>query len=91
MNVADSARRDRSLLVVFTLAVALRAAYLLDVFDSDSVRYLMVDSRAYHERALAILAGDWLGATVFLPKISLRSRLPTVKSRTSAKRMRMGP
>lgn len=50
---------------LFLFALGVRWLYIWEVWGSESVRYLMVDSRAYHERAIAILGGDWLGDRVF--------------------------
>lgn len=58
-------RRTLAWLGLFALAFALRAVYVWSVAGHPSVRYPMVDSLAYHERALAILSGDWLGSGVF--------------------------
>lgn len=49
---------------LFVLAAVLRLAHVWSVSASPSVRYPMVDSRAYYERAMAIMAGDWLGDRV---------------------------
>jgi 4-amino-4-deoxy-L-arabinose transferase-like glycosyltransferase len=50
---------------LWLVAAATRCAYVASVAATQSVRYPMVDSRAYHERALEILAGDWLGDRIF--------------------------
>jgi len=50
---------------IFVLAAALRQLHLFATRDSWAVRYPMVDARAYHAKAVAILEGDWLGSQVF--------------------------
>jgi 4-amino-4-deoxy-L-arabinose transferase-like glycosyltransferase len=50
---------------LFAASLVLRCGYLWSVWDSPFVRYPMVDSLAYHEKALAILSGDWAGEGVF--------------------------
>jgi 4-amino-4-deoxy-L-arabinose transferase-like glycosyltransferase len=52
-------------LAVFGIALAARGIYLWSVWDTPSVRYAMGDAEAYHERALAILAGNWLEDRAF--------------------------
>jgi 4-amino-4-deoxy-L-arabinose transferase-like glycosyltransferase len=51
--------------LVFALALCVRWLYLWEVWDSSAVRFLSVDSRAYHDRALEILSGAWLGERIF--------------------------
>ena len=59
-------RSDRALAwTVFGVALAARGAYLVSIWDTPSVRYAMGDAEAYHERALAILAGHWLESSAF--------------------------
>jgi 4-amino-4-deoxy-L-arabinose transferase-like glycosyltransferase len=59
-------RRLRTLgLVITAAALVVRIVYVWSVSESPSVRYPMVDSLAYHERALEILAGDFWGSGVF--------------------------
>jgi 4-amino-4-deoxy-L-arabinose transferase-like glycosyltransferase len=50
---------------LFATAFALRGATLWTAWQSPFVRIPLVDSLAYHERALEILAGSWLGEGVF--------------------------
>ena len=50
---------------LFVLSAGLRFAYVLSVAGHPAVRYPMVDGRSYHEKALAILGGDWLGDRIF--------------------------
>jgi hypothetical protein len=57
--------RARDLAVLFLLSVALRFIYVWSVAEHPAVYYPIVDSRAYHEKALRILGGDWLGDRVF--------------------------
>lgn len=47
-------------LLLFALAAALRIGYVLSVADEPLVHFPMVDSRAYHERALEIASGKWV-------------------------------
>jgi 4-amino-4-deoxy-L-arabinose transferase-like glycosyltransferase len=47
------------------LSATLRCAYVLSVSTSPAVAFPMVDSRSYHEKALEILAGNWLGDRIF--------------------------
>jgi len=64
--VSRSTRRDLATgLAVFAAAWLVRALYVVSVADHPAVRFPMVDSLAYHERALAVLGGDWLGEGVF--------------------------
>jgi len=57
---------DRALAaLVFVIAAVARMLYIYSVWDSPSVQYVMGDAQAYHERALEIVAGDWLGDRVF--------------------------
>jgi len=77
VGASDSRRLVWTAIALFTGALALRCGYLWSVWDSPFVRYLwsvwdspfvrypMVDSLAYHERALAILSGNWVGEGVF--------------------------
>jgi 4-amino-4-deoxy-L-arabinose transferase-like glycosyltransferase len=59
-----ASRRRFALAALFLAAFALRAAYVVAVFD-DPIRYPVLDAHAYHEWALRILAGDWLGSDVY--------------------------
>jgi 4-amino-4-deoxy-L-arabinose transferase-like glycosyltransferase len=52
-------------LLVFAVALCLRWLYIWEVWETDVVRFLPTDSRAYHERALEILSGAWLGDRIF--------------------------
>jgi len=66
--VSAGGSSDRGLVpaaAVFAGALAIRCVYLWSVWDSPSVRYPMGDALAYHEKALAIVAGDWLGDRAF--------------------------
>lgn len=68
MNSAptDETRRATAIVAVLWLAsVALRFAYVGSVWDSPYVRYPMVDSLAYHNEALSILAGNWIREGIF--------------------------
>jgi len=57
---------DRALAaLVFVIAAVARMLYIYSVWDSPSVQYVMGDAQAYHERALEIVAGDWLGNRAF--------------------------
>lgn len=59
-------RRDLATgLAVLATAWLVRALYVVSVAGQPAVRFPMVDSLAYHERALAILGGDWVGEGVF--------------------------
>ena len=51
--------------LLFAFAAALRAAYVASVASEPSVRYPLLDALAYHEWALTIQAGDWLGDRVY--------------------------
>lgn len=51
--------------LLFALAAAIRAAYVMGVADEPSVRYPMLDALAYHDWALAIQGGEWLGDRVY--------------------------
>jgi 4-amino-4-deoxy-L-arabinose transferase-like glycosyltransferase len=50
---------------LFLLSYAVRVLYVVEVSGNASVRFPILDSRAYHERALRILSGDWLGSEIF--------------------------
>jgi len=58
-------RKHTTAWIVFALALCARWLYVWDVWDSNAVRFLSVDSRAYHDRALEILSGAWLGEHIF--------------------------
>ena len=58
-------RKHATAWLVFALALCVRWLYIWEVWDSSAVRFLSVDSRAYHERALEILSGAWLGESIF--------------------------
>ncbi len=65
---AAAERRSPSvagLLAVFAVALALRAAYLLQLHDSLLFTVLFGDGQQYDEWARAIAAGDWMGHEVF--------------------------
>ncbi len=51
--------------VVFLVAFALRAVYLNQIESLPFIESPIVDARSYHEWALAIAGGDWLGDRVF--------------------------
>jgi 4-amino-4-deoxy-L-arabinose transferase-like glycosyltransferase len=51
--------------LLFLFAVGMRAAYVASVASEPSVRYPILDALAYHEWALAIEAGEWLGDRIY--------------------------
>jgi 4-amino-4-deoxy-L-arabinose transferase-like glycosyltransferase len=51
--------------ILFVVACAIRFAYVFHVGDEPAVRYPVLDAFAYHEWALAILDGHWLGDQVY--------------------------
>jgi tetratricopeptide (TPR) repeat protein len=53
------------MIVVFVIALALRAGHIWLLRDSPYFSVLMGDARAYDEWAARIAAGDWLGSEVF--------------------------
>ncbi|MBI3447629.1 MAG: glycosyltransferase family 39 protein [Acidobacteria bacterium] len=53
------------LLLVAAIAVVVRALYLLEYRNSPFFDFLHLDPRYYHDWALAIASGDWLGKEVF--------------------------
>jgi 4-amino-4-deoxy-L-arabinose transferase-like glycosyltransferase len=59
-----STRRRLALAALFCGAFALRAGFVVAIFD-DPIRYPVLDAHAYHEWALRILDGDWLGNEVY--------------------------
>ena len=66
MRAVDTTRRDRITGAgVFGVAAALRVLYVAHAATIPAARYPMVDARAYHERALEILSGGWIGDGVF--------------------------
>jgi 4-amino-4-deoxy-L-arabinose transferase-like glycosyltransferase len=57
---------DRTLgALVFGVALAVRLLFLWSVWETPSVQYPLGDAEAYHEKALAILAGEWIGERPF--------------------------
>jgi 4-amino-4-deoxy-L-arabinose transferase-like glycosyltransferase len=59
-------RRDRvAAALVFAIALGLRFAHVATIASEPAVRYPVLDALAYHEWALEILAGDWLGDRVY--------------------------
>lgn len=58
-------RKHTTAWFVFALALCVRWLYIWEVWESSAVRFLSVDSRAYHDRALEILSGAWLGESIF--------------------------
>jgi 4-amino-4-deoxy-L-arabinose transferase-like glycosyltransferase len=49
---------------ILLLAASLRVLYVWHAWTIPAARYPMVDSRAYRERALAILSGQWLDGRI---------------------------
>ena len=49
---------------IFLLAAALRVLYVAHAWTVPAARYPTVDGRAYHERALEILAGNGIGSQI---------------------------
>ena len=47
--------------LLFVFACAVRFAYLASIANEPAVRYPVLDAHAYHEWALAIVAGEWRG------------------------------
>lgn len=58
-------RRRLMLLAIFVAAIALRAAYIIDVSDSPFFDQVVIDQASYHSWALRIAGGDWLGDKPF--------------------------
>jgi 4-amino-4-deoxy-L-arabinose transferase-like glycosyltransferase len=52
-------------LSIFVAALAVRLLYLHQAGSLPSFEFPIVDARSYHEWALSIAAGDWLGDRVF--------------------------
>jgi 4-amino-4-deoxy-L-arabinose transferase-like glycosyltransferase len=52
-------------LALFVGAAAARIAYVVSVWPHPAVRYPVLDCLAYHDWALAILRGEWLGERVY--------------------------
>jgi 4-amino-4-deoxy-L-arabinose transferase-like glycosyltransferase len=52
-------------LLVFAVALGARLLYVWSVWGSPPLLQPMGDAELYHEKALAILSGDWLGDRVF--------------------------
>lgn len=50
---------------ILFLAFGLRALYAREVFAHPAVQLPVIDALAYRDRALEILAGDWLGEAVY--------------------------
>lgn len=51
--------------VVFFVALALRVAYVLEIWPHPAARLPILDAEAYRRIALEIRAGDWLGDSVY--------------------------
>lgn len=64
---ARGGRRSRWLTcaAVGLVALAVRLAYLWELRDAEALSIVIGDSRAYHEWALRIAAGDWVGTATF--------------------------
>jgi len=50
---------------VVLLAFALRVLYVREVWPHPAIQLPVIDALAYRDRALEILAGDWLGGAVY--------------------------
>jgi len=55
---------NRAILATGLIAFTLRLLYIVEIWSSPVARLPMIDGEAYRNRALEILAGDWLGSTV---------------------------
>ena len=53
------------ILLILTLALAVRLAHLLAVHDAPFVADLVMDSQEYDRWAREIVAGDWIGSEIF--------------------------
>jgi 4-amino-4-deoxy-L-arabinose transferase-like glycosyltransferase len=51
--------------LVLAIALALRFAHVATIASEPAVRYPVLDALAYHEWALEILAGNWLGDRIY--------------------------
>ena len=51
--------------MIFAIAAALRFAHVATIASEPAVRYPVLDALAYHQWALEILRGDWLGDRVY--------------------------
>ena len=65
MNVAFWKCWDRRVLMLFGVALAVRAVYLWQYLHSPLFGHYAVDHAYYRDWALRIAAGDWLGGAVF--------------------------
>jgi Flp pilus assembly protein TadD/4-amino-4-deoxy-L-arabinose transferase-like glycosyltransferase len=70
MSFWDDASEDRisdtvTMLIVFAVALALRLTYLVDFREVPYFHHPVGDSLVYHARALAIVAGDWIGREAY--------------------------
>lgn len=52
-------------LALFATALGARVIFLREARACPLIDYLIVDARAYHDWASAIIAGDWVGSQVF--------------------------
>ncbi|MHC4943565.1 MAG: tetratricopeptide repeat protein [Planctomycetota bacterium] len=55
----------RWIIVIFITALLLRLFFLFETRSAPFFSYLIGDSKYYHDWALRIAAGDWLGSSIF--------------------------
>ena len=63
--MTDRAKRSWTGALLFLLAAGLRVAYVASVAREPAVRIPILDALAYHEWALTIQGGDWLGDRIY--------------------------
>ena len=66
-NVLAKSRLARTpvILAIGLVALFLRVIYIIEIWPNAVARLPMIDAEAYRARALEILGGDWLGASVY--------------------------
>ena len=66
-NVLAKSRLGRTpvILAIGLVALFLRVIYIIEIWPNAVARLPMIDAEAYRTRALEILGGDWLGASVY--------------------------
>jgi 4-amino-4-deoxy-L-arabinose transferase-like glycosyltransferase len=66
-NAPGQSRLARTpvILAIGLVALFLRVIYIIEIWPNPVARLPMIDAEAYRTRALEILGGDWLGASVY--------------------------
>jgi len=64
-SIGETRPRALRLLLLFAGALLVRLIYLLQIRGNPTFLHPTADPLRYHERALGILAGDWVGGEIF--------------------------